>query len=284
MHFINRKAKLHAAPGSAEHMGSKKHAKRPPARRLIWKAFKHFLALAAMVVLFGLCSEARAAETDQWSFDLAPYLWVARLDVETSLSGSASSGNSSERFDTRISAGAMLSAQVHYRAVGMFADFAWLQLNTDAIDPGPAYSSINLKSDFIHATAALSYRLPLEGKFQAEALAGARIWYVGTDLDAGKGVLPGFNASNDTTWADPVVGANFNYELSRRWSLGLRGFVGGFGVSAELAGEVFAGATYHFTDWCSATLGYRYLYEKYDRSLKLELDAQGFLLGFGFHF
>src|SRR5262249_49332868 len=99
-----------------------------------------------------------------------------------------------------------------------------------------------------------------------------------------KGRLPGFETSVDKTWVDPVVGANLDYELTKRWALCVRGFVGGFGVSADIAGEVFAGATYKFNDCCSATLGYRYLYERYERAFKFELDTQGFLLGFGFHF
>ena len=189
-----------------------------------------------------------------------------------------------DRFDTRISAGAMLAAQARYRSVGLFVDFAWLQLNTEAINPGPLYSTVNLESDFIHSTAALTYRLPLEGKFQVEALAGARIWHVANDLEATKGLLPGFDASPDKTWVDPMVGASLSYDLTKRWSVGLKGLVGGFGVSADIAGEVFAGVTYKYKEWGSATLGYRYLHEEYDRAFKFNLDTQGFLMGFGFHF
>ena len=237
------------------------------------------VALAAC----GLALFSSAAAEPDWSFDVTPYLWVANIGLETALPDSPPS-SSPERFDTSIRAGAMLVAHVHYRSAGLFVDFAWLRLDTEAINPGPAYSAVDLRSDFIHSTAALSYRLPLEGRFQAEALAGARLWYVANDLEATKGSLPGFSASTDKTWADPMVGANLNYELTKRWSLGFKGLVGGFGVSAEIAAEVFAGVTYRFTDCCSATLGYRYLYEDYDRAFKFNLDAQGFVLGFGFHF
>jgi len=220
-----------------------------------------------------------------WSFDVSPYLWVASVGIDTSLpAASPSPSPTVDRFDTRISAGAMLAAEARYRSVGLFVDFAWLQLNTEAINPGPLYSAVNLKSDFIHSTAALTYRLPLEGKFQVEALAGARVWHVANDLESTKGLLPAFDASTDRTWVDPMVGASLNYDLTKRWSIGLKGMVGGFGVSADIAGEVFAGVTYNYKEWGSATLGYRYLYEQYDRAFKLNLDAQGFLLGFGFHF
>jgi opacity protein-like surface antigen len=65
----------------------------------------------------------------------------------------------------------------------------------------------------------------------------------------------------------------------------VKGLVGGFGVSADIAGEAFAGVSCRFTDWCSATLGYRYLHEEYSRGdFAFNLDTHGFLLGFGFHF
>ena len=37
------------------------------------------------------------------------------------------------------------------------------------------------------------------------------------------------------SWLDPLVGVRFNHEFNDRWSVVLRGDVGGFGVSSELA-------------------------------------------------
>ena len=234
------------------------------------------------------CSAARsgAQETNRWSFDVVPYLWVAGIDLETSLPSTPPSADPGvDRFDTRISAGAMLAAQVRRGSLGLFVDFAWLRLDTEGLSPGPAYSAVDLQSDFIHATAAVSYQLPLRGKFHAAALAGARLWYVREELAATSGLLPGFNASDDKTWVDPLVGADLRYDLGRGWSLAAKGTVGGFGVSADFAGEIIAGVGCRISDRCSVTAGYRYLHEEYDRShFGFKLDAHGFLLGFGFHF
>ena len=144
---------------------------------------------------------------------------------------------------------------------------------------------MNLRSDFIHTTAALSYSLPLTGRLQADILAGARLWNVNEDLTFHSGLLPGFAASGDKTWVDPIVGADLRYDLSRRWFMEAKGTVGGFGVSADIAEEAFAGIGYRFTRSCSATIAYRYLHEEYTREhFNLSLEAHGFLLGFGFHF
>lgn len=241
------------------------------------------LLTAALLVSAGT---AVAAETNDWSFDILPYLWVANLDVETSLpSLSSSAASSADHFDTRITAGAMIAAEARYKSVGLFMDFAWLRLDTEANNPGPAFSSVDLKSDFIHTTAALTYRLPLHGKFQADVLAGARLWYVSEEFDFKGGALPGFKSSADQTWADPMIGANLRYDISKRWFATVNGMVGGFGVSSDLAWEVFAGVGFRITDWCSTTLGYRYLHEDYSReNFNFNLEAQGVLLGFGFHF
>lgn len=239
-----------------------------------------YLAVAAGALSLG-ASRGAAAEGD-WSFDVTPYLWVASVKAETSLPP-ATPGV--QRFDSRISAGAMLAAQARYQSVGVLVDFAWLRLDTASVNPGPAFSAVELGSSFIHSTAALTYQLPLEGKFHVDLLAGARVWHVANDFQATAGLLPGFRASSDRTWIDPMIGLDSSYDLSDRWALDLKGMVGGFGVSADLAAEVFAGVSYRINDWCSATTGYRYLHEDYSHNgFGFNVDAQGFLVALGFHF
>lgn len=244
---------------------------------------KLFLLPITLGVVLGTAPLPAPAATNDWSFQITPYLWVAGVEIDASLPDQGGSG--AERFDTRISAGAMVSAQARYRSAGLFLDSAWLRLHTDAVHPGPAYDSLSLRSDFIHSTAALTYQLPLEGRLQAELLAGARLWYVANEFEAGAGILPGFNADTDKTWVDPMVGASLQYDLGKGWAATVKGLVGGFGASADLAGEAFAGVLWRFSDHWSATLGYRYLREEYDRdNYEFTLDAQGFLLGLGVRF
>ncbi len=240
-----------------------------------------WLAAAGACLLSPMLASAEGAQTN-WSFAVSPYLWVPALDVETSV---PSSPSTVDRFETRLSAGLLIAGEVQYRSVGLFVDFAWVRLDTDAKNPGQAFSAVNLQSDLIHTTAALTYRLPSRGKLHAEVLAGARVWYVNEDLKFTSGALPGFNTSGDKVWADPIIGAGLRYELSPRWLITTKGTIGGFAVSADIAWEVFAGVGYRINDWSSVALGYRYLHEDYDRGrFNFNLDAHGFLLGFDFHF
>ena len=232
------------------------------------------------------CALPLSAQTNQWTFDVVPYLWVAGVKAETSLPDvPPSTPPGATRFDTSFGGGAMLSAQARYRSVGLWVDFMWLGLDSKANNPGPAFSSVDLKSDFIHSTAALSYRLPWQGKFHADVLAGARLWYVSEEIKATGAALPGFNSSGDKTWVDPVIGADLRYDLSRRWSLLTKGTAGGFSSASDLGWEVMGGVSYRCSDWCSVTLGYRYLHEDYARDrFTFNTDIQGFILGVGFHF
>jgi opacity protein-like surface antigen len=231
-------------------------------------------------------SHVSAAETNLWSFNVTPYLWVAGVEAETSLPDvPPSTPPEATLFETRIAGGAMLAAQVRYRSVGLWMDFAWLRLDTEAASPGPAFSGVGLQSDFIHTTAALSYRLPLKGKFHADVLAGARLWYVSEEITATGGALPGFNAGGDQTWVDPIVGADLRYDLNDRWSLIAKGTAGGFGAAADIGWEALGAVSYRCSDWCSVALGYRYLHEDYAReNVTFNTDIHGFILGVGFHF
>ena len=239
------------------------------------------LALLAAGLLFPTLGVV-AQETKPWSLDVTPYLWVAGVEVQTGL---PSTPSTVDRFNTRISGGAMLGLEARYESVGLFVDFAWLRLDTTAKNPGPLYSAVDLRSDIIHSTAALSYRVPMSGKWHADLLAGARLWNVNEDLEFHPGVLGGFGASGGQTWVDPMVGADLRYDLGANWFLVAKGLVGGFGTTSAIDGEAFGGVGYQFNETCSAILGYRYLHEEHHgNNFKFNLDAQGFLLGFGFHF
>jgi opacity protein-like surface antigen len=246
-------------------------------------------ALALPAAAQDLPAAAQTKEQDNWKFLIAPYLWVAHMDASTSLpqNGGSSSANP-QHFDTSLSAGLMLAAEVQYRSVGVMADFNWLQLDTKSANSGALNTSVNLKSDYIYSTAAATYSLPLEGildgKFHAEVLAGARIWSVSSDFTFNGLRDRSFGSSNSKTWVDPVIGAKLRYDFTRHWLFLVQGDVGGF-ANDDLGYDVFAGPGYQFTDWFMLTLGYRYLHQEYDHnSFSFNANAHGFLLGAVFQF
>ncbi len=250
-------------------------------------------AVAAEVELSESSPSESGAKADLWSFEIVPYLWLAGYDgtigipdVPSRLSAAPrASSDSTEPFTSHISAAAMLTARVRYRDFGLLLDGAWVQVKTEGQSDLPLYSSTDMKSDIAYGTAALSYRLPPVAKLQTDVFAGARVWYISNELTFEPGSAQSFSSSASRTWADPIIGANLRYDLTRHWFGTLWGDVGGFGAGSDISWSVFGGVGYRFTDWFSATLGYRFLHVDYDKdNFLMNVNVQGFLLGLAFRF
>ena len=131
----------------------------------------------------------------------------------------------------------------------------------------------------------LSYRV---SKY-FEPLAGVRYNHLSGEL-RGPGILPTPVMPTGTQdWWDPIVGANLSLPLGKRFSLNLRGDVGGFGVGSDLTWQVFPYLDWQFAKWGSLQLGYRWLYMDYETGsgasrFKYDMLNQGAQLGFTFHF
>ena len=222
---------------------------------------------------------------DEWSFEIAPYVWVANIGAETSLPWNGpDQPDSVQRLDTKITGAFMIEAMARYRSLGLLLDFSWLRLDSETHRQGTLYSGANLQTDYIYATAGLTYALPLRGNFHAELLAGARLWSISSDFDMKSGTLPGFNASVSETWVSPIIGANFRYDLTPQWTLFAEGIWGGF-TNSSTQWDAYAGVCYRFSDSWSGTLGYRYLSEKYETSrYTFDIDVQGAQVGLQYMF
>jgi hypothetical protein len=223
-----------------------------------------------------------------WSFEIVPYLWLAGYDGTFGLPSSPPSvppTHSDAAYATHLSGAAMLTAELRYRDVGLFLDGAWVQLTTEGNSASALYSGTEIKSNIAYGTAALSYRLPQVASLQSDLFAGARTWYISTQIEFKPGLAPEFTADNSRVWTDPIIGARLRYDLTRHWFATVLGDFGGFGVGADISWNVFGGMGYRFTSWLSATLGYRYLHVDYNHDgFLMNANIQGFLLGLGFRF
>jgi hypothetical protein len=71
-------------------------------------------------------------------------------------------------------------------------------------------------------------------------------------------------ASRDADWVDPLIGLQYVAPFADKWSLSLRGDVGGFGVGSEFIWQAWAGARRQNTESFSWYLGYRALGYDYE--------------------
>lgn len=250
--------------------------------------FPASVLLAALSVAAPLATRASAGEG--FSFDLAPYLWIASAGGDFGVPGTeteppVSGGGSPFDSDTSIRAGFMLKAEARYDDLGLLFDGAWVRLATETSGRGLLFDDASADTDLGFATLALTYTLPLDTPWLVRPFAGARIFYADIQLHFEPGLLPRADPSGNDTWVDPVVGTIIRYSFTDELYASVLGDVGGFDVSSNITWQVYGGLGYTFADWFAATLGYRYLVDDYQHGdFLLDVSVQGFLIGASFRF
>ncbi len=217
-----------------------------------------------------------------WEFLVAPYAWF------TALSGSAALKGRKVPLDapfgdivSDLNIGVMTQFEVRKGKVGAFVDpvFASLsssetagpfQIGGATIGERQVDSTLNLFT----ADVGLYYRvldLPLDGgstksnaNLVVEPYVGARIWSLWGNLS-----VPlknrDFYSSAGKTWADAIVGARTQWNITDRWNLSLIGDIGT--GSSDFTGQGMLLAGYRFGLFepldSNVILGYRALYDDY---------------------
>lgn len=208
------------------------------------------------------------------------YGWLPALDAEvTSSSGgiSASTSVSASNILDALNFAFMAAGEVHYGRFGLLQDIVYSDLGTSGNLSGPLASKVNVDTNMLISTTAVSYRVWL-----LEPFAGARYVSLEQDVKITGGGPIGIEraASVDLDWWDPVIGMRGRAPITQ--SLSAAGFVdiGGFGAGSKFTWEVYAGLDYAFTDRISAVAGFRYLSINYkDDGADLKLDTYGPVLG-----
>jgi len=102
-------------------------------------------------------------------------------------------------------------------------------------------------------------------------------------LESDVQLVPGPAGNARESWLDPLVGARFKHDFNERWSVSLRGDVGGFGVASELTTNLSATFGYRITDAMTLRVGYRALEMDFDDGgFVLDAIAQGYAVGLSF--
>lgn len=103
-----------------------------------------------------------------------------------------------------------------------------------------------------------------------ELLAGVRYNNLSGEI-RGTGPLGVTRAAVSTQeWWDPIVGANLRLPLGEKWSVNVRGDIGGFGVGSDLTWQAFPYLSWQFTDWGSLQAGYRWVSTDYETGSGLQ--------------
>jgi hypothetical protein len=267
---------------------------------------------------------------DRWEFEFRPYAWVLFLTGESTLGRHTAdiSTNLFEIIDKADELYAFMSYQeARYGRLGLFADVFWSRINVGAstvrtarpiagldvmlvadadvwldmaiIEPGVAYEIASWNGGS-HPLAGGQAFVPTTA---FDVIAGARYWYLNTDIDLsltgtisipalGLTTTRGRVLSGEKTidWWDPYVGLRLRHEPAPGREVFVRADAGGFGAGSDLAWQAVAGYSFDtriFGLPIVGHVGYRALYIDYEqgsgsRRFGLDLLQHGPIIGASF--
>jgi len=243
-------------------------------------------ACALVLLLASGIARAEAAADDGWHFLVAPYLWAAALDGETGAKGTTSNLHwSFSDIVQHLEMGFMGQLEAHEGRLGFVANPVYLNLSNDQHGP---VRTIDVRTglDALIGEAFATWEL-LPG---FELLAGAR--YTEIELDVrvhDKNTGASVSQQATVNWTDPIVGARYAHDFDDRWSMSLRGDVGGSGGQSDFVWNAVATVGYRVGSSGKLYLGYRVLdYDYVNGSpanrFTFNIRVAGPVLGYGMTF
>jgi hypothetical protein len=208
-----------------------------------------------------------------WEFELAPYMWMAGVDV-TSAVGPIETSGEADFVDLlkNLDIGAMLHFEGRRDRWGFILDGLYIRLSDEA---GARVGPVGVRGIDVEGTLEMTviagsvfYRFGEAGR-SFDAIAGVSYFRIDIGIDAGP--LP--SIAGDKEWLDPFIGGRVGLDLSEKWFLSVRGDIGGFGVGSELIWDVTASLGYRLSKRATLAFGYRHLDVDYEDG-RFEFDAQ----------
>lgn len=208
------------------------------------------------LVLLAVGGTASAAE---WKHQVALYAWGSGMDGATTVGDTTA--------DVDASFGDILD-NLETGFMGMYRGTRdrW-SVTMDAIYMGLGGSGRGpagfVKADVDLDQTALEVDLGYEVLERLTVYGGLRYVDLSVDIDT-SGPLGGQSRDMSKDWVDPVIGAFYAIPLADKWSLVLRGDVGGFGVGSDFAWQAITTVRWQATESVGVAAAYRYLDMDYE--------------------
>ena len=230
--------------------------------------------LVALLLGAGLAAQstpARAADLEEpaaplvpeefdkrWKFAGAVYLWAAGIDGTMAGDGLGPAKVHATFGDilSDLNGAIMATGEVRYERFGLYTDVVYTSI--EASGSGPA-GLLRLKAtnDSAVATAMGVYRALEVDNSSLDVMAGARLWYVDTELEL-KGprrVLAKREISE--TWVDPMIGMRARLQGDTPFYVMTQALIGGFGAASSIDGDLIGIFGYEVNKHVSLVAGYR---------------------------
>jgi opacity protein-like surface antigen len=251
--------------------------------------------LPALIVAVAAAVGATPGAAADWSHTVTPYLWGSGMSGTTAVG----TGIGPLEADVDVGFDDILSnlkfgAMVSYRGERsdgwvVMADAIYMSLEADKVSSlGPVRVDTRVGIKQTALELDLGYRV----NDRVTVFGGLRYNDIDADLDVvrtGPGAGANRAARKGDSWIDPVLGVTARFPVSERWSVALRGDVGGFGVGSDLTWQMMATVNWKVRDDLEVIAGYRHLDADYEDGsgsglFKYDMVTSGPGIGVSFKF
>ncbi len=203
-------------------------------------------------------------QAGEWQHTLTPYLWGSSMSGKTAL------GTPLGPVEVDVDAGfgdilrnlkfgAMVGYQGERDRLLVVVDAIYMDLKAKkSVTAGP----VQIDGAAGVKQTALEVDVGYQVAERTHLFAGLRYNDLSPDVKiTTTGPGPGItsSASGSKSWVDPVVGAVTAMPLAERWSLRLRGDIGGFGVGSSFVWQVMTTVHWQFKENMQVVGGYRFM-------------------------
>ena len=223
-------------------------------------------------------------QAEDWTHEIAPYVWGAGMDGTTGLGGVSA--------DVDASFGDILD-NLELGFMGMYRgtrdrfsvtiDAVYMGLGATGRGPGDL-----VKADVDMDQAALEVDLGYEVLEHLTVFGGLRYNDLSVEVET-NGPLGRQSVDGDENWVDPVVGALYVLPFAEQWSATIRGDIGGFGIGSDFAWQGLASLRWQASPSFGVLAAYRYISMDYEsgsgsKSFTYDMAMSGPALGVVFTF
>lgn len=228
--------------------------------------FSHSTKAADAATSVSPRSTSNVDSSSGWHFSASPYFWAAGIQ------GTVGQLNLPPA-DLKSDFGSILQ-ELDFSFMGMaegrrgpysiFTDVAYTKTSVNDRSPkGLLTDRIDVTSEMFSGLFGGGYSLLANDRGYLDVIAGARVWYVSTELDLQGGLLNGKGRKDSATWVDAVAGFRGKYAISNQFYLTGWGNVGA--GQAKLDWDVALALGYEVKRNISVVAGYRMLGVDYSK-------------------
>ena len=227
---------------------------------------------------------AQAASSDEWKFQVAPYLFLVGASGDIGVNGLTTEVDASagDILDT-LNFGFMGAFEARKNRFSILTDLMYANLEKSKATSGPLFSGVTAEATMFLFSPQVGYALIDNDRASLDAMVGIRFWHTSHELEFSPRLLPAARQEGSKNWADVIAGLRGQVHLTERIFVMGRGDLGGGG--SDFTYQLFGAAGFDVTRRLSLVIGYRHLDINYDRDGFLFDGAlHGVMLGMMFRF